>query len=63
MFFLMKLMSASSYLGSKLVKSLVWFWKIDKTLVLTSRLSVCRLDEVGTCQVMELEMIMMMTTR
>jgi len=37
-----------------------------KSKVLTSMLSVCRLDEVGMCQVMEQEMIMMMmvmTTR
>jgi len=33
------------------LKALVWFWTIDETLVLTSMLSVCRLDEVGTCQV------------
>ena len=48
------------------VKALVWFWIIDKTLVLTSMLSVCRLNEVGTCQVMEQVMIMVMmvmTTR
>ena len=48
------------------VKTLVWFWIINETLVLTSILSVCRLNEVGTCQVMEQEMIMvimMMTTR
>jgi len=31
------------------VKALVWFWIIDETLVLTSILSVCRLNEVGTC--------------
>jgi len=35
------------------VKALVWFWIIDETLVLTSMLSVCRLNEVDTCQVME----------
>ena len=35
------------------LKALVWFWIIDETLVLTSILSVCRLNEVGTCQVME----------
>ena len=46
-----------------LVKALVWFWIIDETLVLTSILSVCRLNEVGTCQVMEQVMIMVMTTR
>ena len=48
------------------VKALVWFWIIDETLVLTSMLSVCKLNEVGTCQVMEQVMIMMMmvmTTR
>ena len=45
------------------VKALVWFWIIDETLVLTSLLSVCRLHEVGTCQVMEQVMIMVMTTR
>ena len=47
-------------------KTLVWFWIIDETLVLTSILSVCRLNEVGTCQVMEQVMIMVMmvmTTR
>ena len=50
----------------KRVKALVWFWIIDETLVLTSILSVCRLNEVGTCQVMEQVMIivmMVMTTR
>ena len=49
-----------------LVKAIVWFWIIDETLVLTSILSVCRLNEVGTCQVMEQVMIMVMmvmTTR
>ena len=48
------------------VKALVWFWIITRTLVLTSLLSVCRLNEVGTCQVMEQVMIMVMmvmTTR
>ena len=48
------------------MKALVWFWIIDETLVLTSLLSVCRVNEVGTCQVMEQVMIMvmmMMTTR
>ena len=48
------------------LKALVWFWIIDETLVLTSILSVCRLNEFGTCQVMEQVMIMMimvMTTR
>jgi len=45
------------------LKALVWFWIIDETLVLTSMLSVCRLNEVGTCQVLEQEMIMVMTTR
>jgi len=50
----------------ELLKALVWFWIIDETLVLTSILSVCRLNEVGTCQVMEQKMIMLMmvmTTR
>ena len=42
------------------MKALVWFWIIDETLVLTSMLSVCRLNEVGTCQMMEQEMIMVM---
>ena len=49
-----------------LVKALVWFWIIDETLVLTSILSMCRFNEVGTCQVMEQVMIMVimvMTTR
>ena len=49
-----------------LVKALVWFWIIVETLVLTSMLSVCRLNEVGICQVMEQVMIMVMmvmTTR
>jgi len=49
-----------------LVKALVWFWIIYETLVLTSILSVCRLNEVGIYQVMEQEMIMVimvMTTR
>jgi len=49
-----------------LMKALVWFWIIDETLVLTSILSVSRLNEVGTCQVMEQEMVMVkivMTTR
>ena len=49
-----------------LLKAVVWYWIIDKTLVLTSILSVCRLNEIGTCQVMEQEMIMVMmvmTTR
>ena len=45
---------------SILVKALVWFWIIVETLVLTSILSVCRLNEVGTCQVMEQVMIMVM---
>ena len=52
--------------GSWQLKALVWFWIIDETLVLTSILSVCRLNEVGTYQVMEQEMIivmMVMTTR
>jgi len=31
------------------VKALVWFWIIDETLVLTSILSVFRLNEVGPC--------------
>ena len=51
---------------SKRVKALVWFWIIDEILILTSILSVCRLNEVGTCQVMEQVMIMVMmvmTTR
>jgi len=51
---------------SKIVKALVWFWIIDETLVLTSILSVCRLNEVGTCQVMEqviIMVMMVMTTR
>ena len=46
--------------------ALVWFWIIDETLVLTPILSVCGLNEVGTCQVMEQVMIMVMmvmTTR
>ena len=34
-----------------------------KPKVLTSMLSVCRIDEVGTCQVMEQGMIMVMTIR
>jgi len=42
------------------VKALVWFWIIDETLILTSILSVCRFNEVGTCQVMEQVMIMVM---
>ena len=48
------------------MKALVWFWIIDETLALTSMLSVCRLNEVGTCQVTEQVMIMVimvMTTR
>ena len=44
------------------VKALVWFWIIDETLVLTSMLSVCGLNEVGTCQVMVQVMIMVMVT-
>ena len=40
------------------VKAIVWFWIIDETLVLTSILSMCRLNEVGTYQVMEQAMIM-----
>ena len=54
------------YLGLLLLKALVWFWIINETLLLTSMLSVCRLNEVGTCQVMEQVMIMVMmvmTTR
>jgi hypothetical protein len=50
----------------EVIKVLVWFWIIDETLVLTFMLSVCRLDKVGTCQVMEHLMIMVMivmTTR
>jgi len=53
-------------LGTQMLKALVWFWIIDETLVLTSILSVCRLNEVGTCQVMEQVIIMVMrvmTTR
>ena len=46
--------------GGEAVKALVWFWIIDETLVLTSILSVCRLNEVGTCQAMEQMMIMVM---
>ena len=49
--------------GGEPVKAQVWFWIIDETLVLTSMLSVCRLNEVGTCQVLEQVMIMVMTTR
>ena len=48
------------------MKALVWFWIINETLVLTSILNVYRLNEVGTCQVMEQVMIMVMmvmTTR
>jgi len=55
-----------SALFEKHLKALVWFWIIDETLVLTSILSVCRLNEVGTCEVIEQEMIMViivMTTR
>ena len=51
---------------ANLLKALVWFWIIDETLALTSILSVCRLNEVSTCQVMEQVMIMVMmvmTTR
>ena len=33
------------------MKVLVWFWIIDEALVLISILSLCRLNEVGTCQV------------
>jgi hypothetical protein len=50
----------------QLVKALVWFWINDETLVLASILSVCRINKVGTCQVMEQVMIMVvmvMTTR
>jgi len=43
--------------GGEPLKALVWFWIIDETLVLTSMLNVCRLNEVGTCQVMEQVMI------
>ena len=39
------------------MKGLVWFWIVDETLVLTSILSVCRLNKLGTCQVMEQVMI------
>ena len=42
------------------MKVLVWFWIIDETLVLTSILSMCSLNEVSTCQVMEQAMIMVM---
>ena len=52
--------------AAPLVKAIVWFWIIDETLVLTSMLSMCRLNEVGTCQVMKQEMIivtMVMTSR
>ena len=42
------------------MKALVWFWIIDEILVLTSMLSMCRLNKVGTCQVMEQVMIMVM---
>jgi len=48
------------------LKALVWFWIIDETLVLTSMLTMCRLNKVGTYQVMEQVMIMVMmvmTTR
>jgi len=55
-------MQIVSYCNAQ-VKAIVWFWVIDETLVLTSILSVCRLNEVGTCQVMEQVMIMVMTTR
>ena len=48
------------YRPFKQVKALVWFWIIDKTLVLIFILSVCRLNEVGTCQVMEQVIIIMM---
>ena len=51
---------------SSQLKALVWFWIIDETLVLTSMLSMCRLNKVGTCQMMEQVMIMVMmvmTTR
>jgi len=56
----------SSHRTHALLKALVWFWIIDETLVLTSIISVCRLNEAGTCQVMEQVMIMVMmvmTTR
>ena len=42
------------------LKALVWFWIIDEILVLTSMLSVCKLNEVGTCQVQEQVMIMVL---
>ena len=45
---------------SSRVKALVWFWIIDETLVLTSMLSMYRLNEVDTCQVLEQVMIMVM---
>ena len=63
-----KVSTTTNYLSTPNVFTwaLVWFWIIDETLVLTSILSVCRLNEVGTCQVMEQVMIMVMmvmTTR
>ena len=62
----MDLRAPAPPLALDLMKALVWFWIIDETLVLTSMLSVCRLNKVGTCQVMEQVMIMVMmvmTTR
>jgi hypothetical protein len=38
--------AAPSSLPPERVKALVWFWIIDETLLLTSILSVCRLNEV-----------------
>ena len=35
-------------LASDMVKALVWFWIIDETIVLSSMLSLCRLNVVGT---------------
>jgi hypothetical protein len=32
-----------------MVRALVWFWIIDETLVLTSILSVCRLNGARGC--------------
>ena len=61
---LVKLVSGfGRFTATECLKALVWFWIIDETLVLTSILRVCRLNEVGTCQVMEQVMIMVMTTR
>ena len=41
-----------------MLKALVWFRIIDETLALTSIPSVCRFNDVDTCQVIEQEMIM-----